>query len=151
LFLYEGKSVVIDLDALGGVFGLNRRGGEDRGHRSPTCRTVSRASAQRGGSTMPGRAQPARIGSTPSAAMSFPVSTGTPACETSIDLMRACGCGERTSAQCQRRSQRCVAASGQFLSTEYRPGPIAAMYSSPPMIDTFLKKCDVWLKACAAS
>ena len=35
----------------------------------------------------------------------------------------------------------------QALSNRNRPGPTAAKHSSPPMIETFLKKCAFWLKA----
>jgi len=45
---------------------------------SPTCRTLPRASANRGTSTMPGSTQPQRIGWTPSRAMSSPVSNTVP-------------------------------------------------------------------------
>ena len=77
---------------------------------SPTCRTVPRASAQRGGSAigLPSAvwiAHSGAIGPTLSAAMSAPVSTATTPGRVgrrrvSMRRMRACACGERTSTQC---------------------------------------------------
>src|SRR5207248_9684111 len=45
------------------------------------------------------------------------------------------------------RFQRLGSAQHQALSNRNRPGPTAAKHSSPPMIETFLKKCAFWLKA----
>ena len=100
LVFQERERLVFDRDLLGGVLGQRARFGEHRGHRlADVPHHAARERPARHLDACRADTQPARIGPTPSASMSFPVN---PRISGGILMERilACACGERTIAQC---------------------------------------------------
>ena len=104
---WADSGFVVHLDLLGGVFrssAASRRTPRPPARRhGARCRAPAPSAAAR---PCPAIAQPARIGPTPSAAMSRPGQDQHIRGDRRFRRMRACACGERTKAQCSAPGNR---------------------------------------------